>query len=348
MQTDAPFWDSLVFDGIGDVDVEAVTAGFGTVEVVARGRATGSACPDCGRFSQRVHDRYQRRLQDLPLADQGFVIRLTARRFFCAATDCPRRTFAEPFFQLAAPHARFTKRLNHALERVGLALAGRAGARLAAQMGFGAGRMTRRVMALPDPKFSTPRNGGGPEIIPGLDPADVFGGTPGEPRGPRWRRLRWAELSRRTGDPVAAEGRLPCYRSFPSLREPGGWPVGIAGPSEGSLDRDDWNRLVDILTEHSPQGAETRCLAYYNPLLQRAEDFDNLHVRAGALADAKVLYDHPEQDGWTPSNLWSQDRSWVLCTDYDLWATKVAGPAPLVEALLNDTEIEALRLPWAL
>jgi transposase len=26
MQTDAPFWDSLVFDGIDDVDVEAVSA----------------------------------------------------------------------------------------------------------------------------------------------------------------------------------------------------------------------------------------------------------------------------------------------------------------------------------
>ncbi|MFJ2137013.1 TnsA-like heteromeric transposase endonuclease subunit [Streptomyces sp. NPDC087845] len=159
MQPYAPFWESLVFDGIGDVDVEAVTAAFGTVEVVAKGRAAGGLCPDCGRFSDRVHDRYQRRLKDLPLAEQGFVIRLTVRRFICGAADCQRRTFAEPFSGQAAPHARFTKRLNHALERVGLALAGRAGARLSAQLGFGAGRMTllRRVMALPDPRFSTPR-----------------------------------------------------------------------------------------------------------------------------------------------------------------------------------------------
>ncbi|WP_405717478.1 hypothetical protein OG607_00975 [Streptomyces sp. NBC_01537] len=49
MQTNASFWDSLVFDGIDDVDVEAVTALFGTVEVVARGRVAGEACPDCGR-----------------------------------------------------------------------------------------------------------------------------------------------------------------------------------------------------------------------------------------------------------------------------------------------------------
>ncbi len=50
-------------------------------------------------------------------------------------------------------------RLNRALEQVGLALAGRAGARLASQLRFGAGRMTllRRVMALPDPRFDTPR-----------------------------------------------------------------------------------------------------------------------------------------------------------------------------------------------
>ncbi|MFE1908439.1 ISL3 family transposase [Streptomyces gardneri] len=87
------------------------------------------------------------------------MIRLTGRRFICGSADCPRQTFAEPFSRLAAPHVRFTTRLNHALERVGLALAGRAGARLAAQLGFGAGRMTliRRVMALPDPLFSTPR-----------------------------------------------------------------------------------------------------------------------------------------------------------------------------------------------
>lgn len=159
MLTDALLWDSLVFDGIDEVEVEAVAAAFGTVEVVARGRAGGAACPECGSLSDRVHDRYQRRLRDLPFADQGFVIRLTVRRFICGSADCPRRTFAEPFSRLTAPHARFTTRLNRALERVGLALAGRAGARLAAQLGFGAGRMTllRRVMALPDPRFSTPR-----------------------------------------------------------------------------------------------------------------------------------------------------------------------------------------------
>ncbi|WP_329538678.1 hypothetical protein [Streptomyces sp. NBC_01358] len=97
MQADALFWNSLVFAGIEEVKVEAVTAAFDTVEVVARGRAAAAACLDSGRSSDRIHDRYQRRLKDLPLADQGFVIRLTVRRFIGGTADCPRRTFAEPF-----------------------------------------------------------------------------------------------------------------------------------------------------------------------------------------------------------------------------------------------------------
>ncbi len=164
--------------------------------------------------------------------------------------------------------------------------------------------------------------------------------------GQGWRRLRWAELVERSGDPVAPEGRLPCFRSFPSVRINGSWPVSIAPPTEGSLDRESWNRLVRLLCAHSPAGADTRCLAYYSPLMLGAHDFDNLHVQAGVLGDAEELYDHPEID-FSPSNLWAEDRSWVVCTDYDLWATKVAGPGFLIEALLADGELEAVRLPWA-
>ncbi|WP_420856877.1 transposase family protein [Streptomyces populi] len=125
MQADAAFWDSLVFDGIDDVDVEAVTVAFCAVDVVGRGRETGAACPDCGGFSNRVHDCCQRRLKDLPLSGQSVVITLTARRFICGSEDCVRRTFAEPFAQgctsatqlhreLLAGHAPVTYRMVRA------------------------------------------------------------------------------------------------------------------------------------------------------------------------------------------------------------------------------------------
>lgn len=173
-----------------------------------------------------------------------------------------------------------------------------------------------------------------PRVFAGID-LEVGVATGGglgraEHPGRGWRRLRWAELARRTGDPVVPDGLLPSHRCFPSARRKGSWPLGILPPTEGSLDRATWNRLIAVLTEHAPAGPDTSCLAYYNPLMLATTDFDNLHVQAGRLGDAGILYDNPAA-GFSPSNLWARDRSWVLCTDYDLWATKVAGPRPSSE-----------------
>ncbi|WP_328827846.1 ISL3 family transposase [Streptomyces ureilyticus] len=87
------------------------------------------------------------------------VIKLLVRRFICDNRRCARRTFAERFSQLTTPYAHCTRRLGAWLETIGLALAGRAGARLAMSFGIVAGRMTflRRVMALPDPERGVPR-----------------------------------------------------------------------------------------------------------------------------------------------------------------------------------------------
>ncbi|MFJ9779755.1 hypothetical protein ACIRSS_09240 [Amycolatopsis sp. NPDC101161] len=161
--------------------------------------------------------------------------------------------------------------------------------------------------------------------------------------GPGWRRLRWAELAERTGDPLVPEGQLPGYQCFPSVKTGGSWPLGIIPPTEGSLDRETWTRLIDLLTEHGPAGPDTPCFAYYSPALFGFLDVETLVVRAGHLGDAEALYDHPEV-GFSPSNLWPIDRSWCLATDYDLWGTKVAGPTTLIETLLNDPELEAVRL----
>jgi hypothetical protein len=64
------------------------------------------------------------------------VISLTVRRFFCVNPDCAVKTFAEQVDGLSARYRRRTAPALAMLEQVGLALAGRAGARLAARLGI--------------------------------------------------------------------------------------------------------------------------------------------------------------------------------------------------------------------
>ena len=92
------------------------------------------------------------------MAGQPVVIHLTVRRFFCPVADCPARTFAEQVSGLTLRYGRRTPVARQVLEAIGLALGGRAGARLAAAAGFAAGRATllRLVRALPEPARATP------------------------------------------------------------------------------------------------------------------------------------------------------------------------------------------------
>ncbi|MFD1146053.1 ISL3 family transposase [Saccharothrix hoggarensis] len=110
-------------------------------------------CPSCGVRSGRVHSRYDRKLDDVPATGRPVVLRLRVRRFFCDDQGCVVGTFAEQVEGLTVGHARRTLSSRTALECIGLALAGRTGARLAAGLGLPASRSTllRLVHALPDP-----------------------------------------------------------------------------------------------------------------------------------------------------------------------------------------------------
>ncbi len=97
--------------------------------VVASTQSEGR-CPLCGEPTSRVHSRYERMLQDLPLSGRRVQISLHVRRFFCANTSCPRQIFAERLPAFTEAFARRTNRLRDALLEIGWALGGEAGARL--------------------------------------------------------------------------------------------------------------------------------------------------------------------------------------------------------------------------
>jgi hypothetical protein len=84
---------------------------------------------------------------------------LAERRFFCPASGCWRKTFAEQVQGLTVRYARKTPRLAGVLGSIAVALAGRAASRLSAILGAPAGRqvMLWLVMAAPDPEAASPR-----------------------------------------------------------------------------------------------------------------------------------------------------------------------------------------------
>ncbi|MFD7926625.1 ISL3 family transposase [Streptomyces sp. NPDC059742] len=121
--------------------------------------AGGAACPGCGCWSGRIHGSYLRFPRDLTTAGKRVVVSLRVRRFVCAKASCPRKTFVEQVPGLTRRFGRRTERLRSTLVSVGLALAGRAGARMSDAFGVRVSRNTllRLITSLPDPPSATPR-----------------------------------------------------------------------------------------------------------------------------------------------------------------------------------------------
>src|SRR5829696_4165426 len=122
----------------------------GKVTLLASSCESRARCPLCGSGSSRVHSRYLRTVSDLPWHGVCVKLDVRVRRFFCDEASCQRRIFCERWPQVAA-RARKTDRLEEALLAIALELGGRAGARLAAELGIVAARDTilKRIKGAP-------------------------------------------------------------------------------------------------------------------------------------------------------------------------------------------------------
>src|SRR5437870_3036005 len=126
----------MLLPQLAGLTVERVESSAVYLRIWARPKADRAPCPGCGGRSARVHRRYQRRLDDLAVGGRPVMLVLRVRVFVCADQTCAVRRFAEQVEGLTAPYARRSDGLRSALEAVGLALAGRAGVRLAARFGL--------------------------------------------------------------------------------------------------------------------------------------------------------------------------------------------------------------------
>ncbi|HEV3379947.1 MAG TPA: hypothetical protein VG142_03015 [Trebonia sp.] len=188
-----------------------------------------------------------------------------------------------------------------------------------------------------------------PLIIGGLnlDDATTVTGIPlgFVPRpGSPWRRLRWSDYAARAGRVIGAgQPGPPGQHWFPS----GSWPASIYPPPEGSLDEVSLDTLLHVLADHSADGADTACYAFYAPVA--TSDFNHPTLLTGPLRAVRDLVEG-ERPPWlrvqsTPSNFWPHDRSWFAWTDWDLWGTKISGSTGIIDAIQAAPELETVL--WA-
>jgi len=107
-----------------------------TMSITGTAKKASAPCPLCGRRSRSVPNWYARTVSDLPVARIVVVLHLRVRRFFCRVPTYPRRIFTERLPELVAPHGRWSQDLRAAIQQIGFALGGEAGARLAQVLGM--------------------------------------------------------------------------------------------------------------------------------------------------------------------------------------------------------------------
>lgn len=116
---------------LAEVELETIHVADNQVAIVARSTQPDGRCPQCHTLSRRIHSRYTRTVADLPCVGRALTVSLRVRRFFCEASQCPQRTFAERFGSVLPPYARRLSRLTDTLVALAFATGGEGGARLA-------------------------------------------------------------------------------------------------------------------------------------------------------------------------------------------------------------------------
>lgn len=178
-----------------------------------------------------------------------------------------------------------------------------------------------------------------------MHPAAEWGSLTGS-----WRLQEQSDL----WDQVPRTGELPerlakrlAEALAPYTREPGrclfgvweGW--GVSGVMmlfrEGTSQED---------ARRTKKAAEAKLAAWQDSLRSAPTlalpSQRQMHVLEGSLDGVSEFYE--EQYRQTPSLWWPADRAWCVGTDIDLMTTYVGGSREAISALLDDEQLEALRV----
>lgn len=90
-----------------------------TVTIWVESIRTEVVCPYCKTPSTRIHSRYERSFQDLPMQGKKVIIIIHNRNFFCSNKECTHKTFAETY-DFLAPKGKKTKRLENEILNISM------------------------------------------------------------------------------------------------------------------------------------------------------------------------------------------------------------------------------------
>jgi len=152
-------------------------------------------------------------------------------------------------------------------------------------------------------------------------------------------RVLWSDYLERTGAPGRSVRMPPCFRWFKEFS----FRAHMRPPSEGSTDFESFQAMIEVLVAASPQGASTRVLWYFWDWVatHQHHDFES-EVWIGELSDLVPMYLNDGRQ-FTPQNIWPDDRTWLVCIDYDLMATHVRGSESLISAIRRHPVLETTQ-----
>lgn len=150
----------------------------------------------------------------------------------------------------------------------------------------------------------------------------------------QYPRIRWKELAGRFQIPY---GPAITDKTFLNHFSGSSWPRFLFAPEEGDLNLIQFRTLAQAIRDFS---RNEFCYFYYD--LLATENFNDW-LFEGNLARLEELSDLKVRT--TPTYWWPKDRSWCVCTDYDLPFTFVGGPENLIEIICKNNLLESIEFP---
>jgi hypothetical protein len=151
-------------------------------------------------------------------------------------------------------------------------------------------------------------------------------------------RIRWATLAQLLGVPFAPEICHEWFRT--TMEEPGCWPRFLFGPADGNLHPEELSNVISLLM---PSTGSQDCFFRffeYTP----AHLFEGKPILFCGVLNELGTFLTEGSHQFTPEYWWPADRSWCLCSEYDLTFTLIGGSRDLISAVLRNDTLEALEV----